>query len=100
MNRLASELRRECRVALSPRAQPAWFRLLKWTAVVALAVLYWRRPWFAWALLTAAFLGLGVHFFYRWKTCHWTRPWGGWDDLPAGRENVRTKSSEGSSRAT
>ncbi len=85
MNSLASALCRECRIALSPRAQPVWFRLVKWTALLLLVVMFWRRPSF-WRVLSAAWVaGLAVHLFYRWKTRAWTRPWGGWDDLAAGR---------------
>lgn len=86
MNSLSSALRRECRVACSPRSQPLWFRLVKWTFIIALAVVFGQRPSFWWVMLAAVLAGLSVHFFYRSKTRVWTRPWGGWDDLPAGRD--------------
>jgi hypothetical protein len=74
-------LRREARVAFSRRAQPAWFRILKWTIVIALGVMFWRAPLF-WVCLVAAFvLSLALHLFWRWKTKGWTKPWGGWNDL-------------------
>ena len=85
MNSFSSTLRRERRVACSLRAQPLWFRLVKWTVILALAVAFGRRPFFWWAMSAAVLAGLAVHFFYRWKTRVWTRPWGGWDDLDAGR---------------
>ena len=85
MNSFASALRRECRVAFSPRAQPLWFRLAKWTALLVLIAVFGRRPFFWRCLLVALAAGLAVHLFYRWKTRGWTRPWGGWDDLEAGR---------------
>lgn len=85
MNSFSSTLRREWRVALSLRAQPLWFRVAKWTVFLAMAVMFWRRPFFGWCVLAATGLGLGLHLFYRWKTGTWTRPGGGWNDLEAGR---------------
>jgi len=74
-------LRREARVAFSRRAQPAWFRILKWALVLALGALFWRSPLF-WACLLAAFvLSLAAHLFWRSKTRGWTQPWGGWNDV-------------------
>lgn len=78
--------RRELRVAFSRRAQPVWFRVLKWVVFITLFRLLpsgarWR------VMLGLATAGLGLHFFYRAKTHGWTRPWGGWDDLEAGRDH-------------
>jgi hypothetical protein len=74
-------LQREVQVATSPRAQPVWFRVLKWVVVVTLVVRYWSHPYF-WRVLIAAFaLSLALHFTWRWKTHGWTRPWGGWNDV-------------------
>lgn len=80
-----STLRREVRVALSRRAQPVWFRLLKWVVAIWVSVALWRTPYFWWWLLGAMGLSLAVHLFWRWKTRAWTQPWGGWNDLDAGR---------------
>jgi hypothetical protein len=74
-------LKREMRVALSRRAQPVWFRIVKWAIVIAVSVRFWRHPNFWWWLLGAFALSLCVHFFWRWKTRGWTKAWGGWDDV-------------------
>ena len=76
-------LRREMRVALSRRAQPVWFRVLKWVIALGVGVLFWRQPYFWLWILAALSLALTVHFIWRWKTKGWTQPWGGWDDLEA-----------------
>jgi hypothetical protein len=83
---MGAGIRREIRVALSWRGQPVWFRVVKWTVILTLAGLFWRRAWFWWALLGACAVAMAVHLLYRRKTHAWTRPWGGWDDLPAGRD--------------
>ena len=76
---------REWRVALLRRAQPLWFRIIKWTVFlgVSAALLGSRRFWY-W-MLAAALASITVHLIWRWKTQGWTRPWGGWNDLEAGR---------------
>jgi hypothetical protein len=78
-------IRRELRVAFSRRAQPAWFRVVKWTIIILLMIAFWRKPVFWWGMLAALFIALSIHILYRWKTVGWTRPWGGWDDLEAGK---------------
>ena len=78
---LGQSLKREVRVATSLRAQPLWFRLLKWVVIITVCVRYWRRPAFWWWMAGALALALTVHFIWRWKTDGWTRPWGGWDDV-------------------
>ena len=85
MTSLSAALRREFRVALSRRAQPVWFRVTKWVVLLALMVACRQTPLFWWCLLTLTPVGIGLHFFYRWKTRAWTQPWGGWNDLDAGR---------------
>jgi hypothetical protein len=80
---IGQSVRREVRVALSPRAQPPWFRLLKWVVIVTVCVRYWRHPSFWWWSAGALALALTVHFIWRWKTRGWTRPWGGWSDVEA-----------------
>jgi hypothetical protein len=44
-------LKREMRVAFSRRAQPVWFRILKWAIAITATVLFWRRPYFWWWFL-------------------------------------------------
>ena len=78
-------MRRELRVAFSVRAQPVWFRVLKWTCVLAGVMVFHDRNWFWWALAGLAAAGTLMHCFYRWKTKSWTSAWGGWNDLKAGR---------------
>jgi hypothetical protein len=85
MSTLTHTVRREFRVAFSLKAQPLWFRVIKWIVFLAFAARYHGASWF-WPLLGACFVtGLAVHFLYRWKTRAWTRCWGGWKDLAAGR---------------
>ena len=81
MNTFTALVRREFRVALSPKAQPIWFRVLKWTALIAFTVRYHGTPWFWPTVAVALAAALILHFFYRWKTCGWTRSWGGWNDV-------------------
>jgi hypothetical protein len=79
-------LKREVKVALSLRAQPLWFRVVKWAVIVVVTALLWNTRYLWWWMGGGLVLGLSLHFFYRWKTQGWTRAWGGWDDLPSGRE--------------
>ena len=74
-------IQRELRVAFSLRAQPWWFRIIKWTIFVAATVRYRQRWWFRYAVSAAMLGGLGLHLFYRWKTHGWRRAWGGWSDV-------------------
>ena len=69
-------MRRELRVAFSRKAQPIWFRILKWTVAIGISWLLWRTPYFWHWVLGALGLGLTVHLFWRWQTRGWTRPWG------------------------
>jgi hypothetical protein len=80
-------LKREMRVACSRRAQPVWFRVLKWAIAVGVSMLLWRTEYFWLWMLGAPGLGLIVHFIWRWKTKGWTQPWGGWDDLEAANKD-------------
>jgi len=81
---LAHTLKREFRVAFSRRAQPVWFRVIKWAILITLTVRYWRSATYWWILLAVLVLGIPVHLFWRWKTKAWTQPWGGWSDVDAG----------------
>jgi hypothetical protein len=79
-------LKREMRVAFSRRAQPVWFRVLKWVVIVGATAMFWRsRSFWLWMLGFFA-LSLTLHFIWRWKTKVWTQPWGGWNDIEAGRD--------------
>ena len=82
---MRTTLRREARVALSVKAQPVWFRIVKWIVLLGLGALLWRSAFFWWLLLGALMFGIGVHSIWRWKTKAWTQPWGGWNDIEAGR---------------
>ena len=83
-----SGFRREVRVALSRKAQPIWFRVLKWIVIIALAVYFWASPHFWLYVAGALVIGLLLHLFWRWKTKGWTQPWGGWNDVEtANRED-------------
>ena len=74
-------IQRELQVAFSPRAQPWWFRVIKWSVIITTIVRYRQRRWFPSTLGGALLVALSLHFFYRYKTQGWQRPWGGWDDV-------------------
>jgi hypothetical protein len=74
-------IERELQVAFSPRAQPVWFRLIKWSVFIGITARYRQRSWFPYVAGSGLLSGLALHLFYRKKTEHWTRPWGGWDDV-------------------
>ena len=84
-----SVLRREVRVALSRKAQPVWFRVLKWIAIVVFVFYFWASPHFWLYLAIALAFSLALHFFWRWKTKGWTQPWGGWDDVDTANREKR-----------
>jgi hypothetical protein len=86
MGSMRNIIRRELRVAFSTRAQPVWFRIAKWIVIVAVSVLFWRRPAFWLWSLGAMAVSLIVHFIWRWKTNGWTRPWGGWGDIETAKQ--------------
>jgi hypothetical protein len=73
----------EARIALSLKAQPIWFRVLKWAIAIGLGWYLWRDPHFWWWIGGALGLAVAVHLVYRWKTKRWVQPWGGWRDLDA-----------------
>jgi hypothetical protein len=76
-------IQRELQVAFSPRVQPQWFRVIKWSIIIAVIVRYRQRSWFPYTVGGTLLAALSLHFFYRYKTQAWTRPWGGWDDVAA-----------------
>ena len=86
MNHVSTIFRRELRVAFSRNAQPVWFRIVKWTCVLAGGAMFYDRSWFWRTIACLAATGTVMHFLYRWKTKVWTRAWGGWKDLAAGRD--------------
>ena len=75
----------EARVAFSRKAQPIWFRVLKWTIAIGVGWYLWRDPHFWWWILAALGFGVAVHLVWRTKTKRWTQAWGGWSDLDAAR---------------
>jgi hypothetical protein len=81
MNTFTKLVRREMRVALSLKAQPLWFRVLKWVVLVAFIARYHAASWFCPAAAIGFVTALGLHFLYRWKTRAWSHPWGGWNDV-------------------
>jgi hypothetical protein len=76
-------LRRELQVAFSPRAQPVWFRLIKWSLLIVTTLRYRQHAWFRYGIGFAVIGSASLHLFYRWKTQGWRRAWGGWSDLAA-----------------
>jgi hypothetical protein len=76
-----ASFKRDVRVALSPRAQPVWFRIVKWIVAIAVTVTLWRTPYFWVWIFGSVALSLTLHFVWRWKTKGWTQPWGGWSDV-------------------
>lgn len=76
-------IQREFQVAFSPRAQPWWFRLIKWSIIIATTARYRQRWWFQYLASFALICAIALHLFYRWKTQGWTQPWGGWSDVAA-----------------
>ena len=82
-------LMRELRVAVSRKAQPMGFRVLKWAIAIGLVAYFRRAPHVWWWVAGALALGLIVHLVWRTKTKGWTQPWGGWNDLDATRDVPR-----------
>ena len=84
MERSVTEaMKRELRVAFSRRAQPIWFRVLKWTILLASARRLRGTGWLGPLILGGGSIGIALHLVYRRMTDGWTRPWGGWHDLAA-----------------
>jgi hypothetical protein len=76
-------LKRELRVAFSPRAQPIYFRIAKYVLLFYLVRRYYGTRHFWLWVGGACAGGTALHFLYRFKTRCWTEAWGGWDDLQA-----------------
>lgn len=69
--------KRETHVAL--HAQSARFRVVKWVVILSgSAALYLWKGFSAVVevLVFLAVLGVGMHFFLRWKSEGWTKSWG------------------------
>lgn len=75
-------LKKEVQVALSPRAQPWWFRVIKWSLLIGITARYRHRSWFPRFIGIASIASISLHLFYRWKTEGWQKAWGGWSDVP------------------
>lgn len=81
MNTLGLQLRRELRVCFSPKAQPLWFRIVKWSVGLAFIARYHGASWFWLVVAVWSVVTFALHFVYRRQTRAWTRPWGGWSDV-------------------
>jgi hypothetical protein len=79
----------EARVAFSRGAQPHWFRVAKWIAIIAAVRYLWGQPSFWWWVGGASVLALTLHLLWRVKTRAWTQPWGGWDDVDTAQRGRR-----------
>src|SRR5262245_43849704 len=86
MGSFRNAMRRELAVALSPRAQAGWFRVVKWAITLTLCVYCWRARNFWWWVAGAFGLAVTLHLVWRVKTHRWTRPWGGWNDVAAAEQ--------------
>jgi hypothetical protein len=82
---MRNTIKRELRVAFSKRAQSPLFRVIKWVVIVAGTTLVFRTSFFWYWVIGLPFLGLVIHFGYRWQTGGWTHPWGGWSDVEVGQ---------------
>lgn len=70
---------RELEVAFSKHSQPVWFRIIKWTVIIA-GIYFFREHDFFWpSTIILAVFALTLHFFWQYKTKGWTQSWIGWD---------------------
>ena len=79
----------ELRVALSPTAQPVWFRVLKWTLIIIAAWYFHNARYFWWCVLALFAVAIGLHLLWRSKTKVWTQPWHGWNDVDRVQRGAR-----------
>jgi len=86
MNTKSATIHCEFCVACSRRAQPVWFRIVKWIGILVGAARFHEQGWSWWALAGLATAVTFVPVLYRWKTETWTRAWGGRNNLEAGRD--------------
>jgi hypothetical protein len=80
----ANVIKKELRVAFSRKAQPVWFRVIKWVVFLSITRRLRATKWFRIWIACAALASLAVHLTYRWKTRGWIQAWGGWNDIEAG----------------
>ena len=83
---MSFDFKREIEVAFSKRAQPVWFRILKYIILSLVIYFFWGIR-LAWILLAVFTAGLCLHFWYRYKTQGWTRKYGYWDDVKNSSSN-------------
>ena len=75
--------RKEKYIAL--HAQSRRFRIVKYCMLLAVAVVVyvWKGLAATGLLFLLLFLaGMGLHFFFRWKTEGWTKSWGLYKRIP------------------
>jgi hypothetical protein len=75
--------RKEKYIAL--HAQSTRFRLVKYCVLLAVAAVMcvWKGLAATGLLFLLLFLaGIGLHFFFRWKTEGWTKSWGLYKRIP------------------
>lgn len=73
-------MQRELQVMFSLRAQPLWFRVLKWSIFLGLIHRFRRARWMWPTVGGLGGAGMLMHLLYRRNTQGWTQPWGGWND--------------------
>jgi hypothetical protein len=76
-------IKREVRVSFSKKAQPVWFRIVKWVVFLSVTAALWNTNYLGWWLVLLTVVTLILHFTWRYKTKGWTQPWGGWNDIEA-----------------
>lgn len=72
-------LLREFEVAFSRKAQPLWFRLIKYVILGGLFICFWKSQLFLKIIAIIFILSLTVHFWVRYKTKSWTQSYGLWN---------------------
>lgn len=76
---ISKVIKREIEVAFSKRAQPVWFRVLKYVLLWCLLYFLWGSKWLWIILAILLALSFSLHIWYRHKTHGWTKNYGGWD---------------------
>ncbi|EMO54067.1 hypothetical protein LEP1GSC172_3725 [Leptospira noguchii] len=75
---LSKIFKRELEVAFSKAGQPLWFRMLKYSLMFYLLYLLKDSEYLWPILITAFFISLTVHLWFRYKTKGWTQDYGPW----------------------
>jgi hypothetical protein len=78
---LNSAIRRELRVAFSSRAQPVWFRIIKWACIFVAAMLFHNQCRFWWTFAGLAAMGNVVALFLSLENQRLDPHVGGWNGL-------------------